>query len=172
MFLYPNGLRGFEPERAPSDSEDERPWMGAEASGGGRKERARCARRETKSSQLEVFENDPASLALIAGFFDTVPMENITPLPELAGAVFRFARGPEDGAALAAIHDARLGIDGVDPSDSYEMVGAASEFEEALSEQLKTTPSASDPSSKWAERSSPTEKFNNGRKAMEPTSIC
>ncbi|HQO66572.1 MAG TPA: hypothetical protein PLI66_07525 [Spirochaetales bacterium] len=64
-------------------------------------------------------------------------MENITPLPELAGAVFRFARGPEDGAALAAIHDARLGIDGVDPSDSYEMVGAASEFEEALSEQLK-----------------------------------
>ena len=38
---------------------------------------------------------------------------------------------------MAAIHDARLGIDGVDPSDSYEMVGAASEFEEALSEQLK-----------------------------------
>lgn len=44
----------------------------------------------------------------------------------------RAAKGPEDGPGFAAIHAARAELDGVDPSDSYEMTGPADEFVEAL----------------------------------------
>lgn len=44
----------------------------------------------------------------------------------------RTAQGPEDGTGFADIHQARADLDGVDPSDSYEMAGPASEFIEAL----------------------------------------
>jgi len=75
---------------------------------------------------------------MTAGILDTGPMANLTPLPKIDGAHFRFARGPEDGSAFEAIHQARQEIDGVDPSDSYEMVGTAREFEEALAKQRES----------------------------------
>ena len=40
---------GLEPEWAPSECEEERPWMGAEAHEGGPNERARSARMKGKS---------------------------------------------------------------------------------------------------------------------------